>query len=48
MQLDYPSNLVKLSLCWECDKKIVDQYRVIRDSINKNAKYYFEDGKLLK
>ena len=48
MQLDYPKDLVKLSLCWECDKKIVDQYRVIRDSIKKNAKYYFENGKLLK
>ena len=48
MQLDYPKDLVKLSLCWLCDKKIVDQYRVIRDSIKKNAKYYFENGKLLK
>ena len=48
MQLDYPKDLVKLSLCWLCDEKIVDQYRVIRDSINKNAKYYFENGKLLK
>jgi hypothetical protein len=47
-QFEHPNDLIKLSLCWECDKKIVDQYRVIRDSIKKSAKYYFKNGKLLK
>ena len=49
MQLDYPKDLVKLSLCWECDDKIVTKYKTIHDSVfYKNGKYYFEDGKLLK
>jgi hypothetical protein len=49
MQLDYPNDLIKLSLCWECDKKIVTKYKTIHDSVfYKNGKYYFEDGKLLK
>ena len=49
MQLDYPNDLVKLSLCWECDDKIVTKYKTNHDSVfYKNGKYYFEDGKLLK
>ena len=49
MQLDYPNDLVKLSLCWECDDKIVTKYKTIHDSLfYKNGKYYFENGKLLK
>ena len=46
-QLGYPTDLVKLSLCWKCDEKIVTQYNVIKESIKKNAKYYFENGELL-
>ena len=46
-QLDYPNDLVKLSLCWGCNEKIITQYNVIKESINKNAKYYFENGELL-
>lgn len=38
-------DLVKLSLCWECPKEVVDKYKTIQDSIKKNAKYYFENGK---
>ena len=38
-------DLVKLSLCWECPKEIVDKFKVIQESIKQNAKYYFEDGK---
>ena len=41
-------NLVKLSLCWECSKEVVDKYKTIQDSIKKNAKYYFENGKEVK
>ena len=41
-------NLVKLSLCWECPKEVVDKYKTIQDSIKKNAKYYFENGKEIK
>jgi len=37
--------LVKLSLCWECSKKVVDKYKVIQESIEQNGKYYFENGK---
>ena len=39
-QLKY-KDLVKLSLCWYCDQSIVDEYETIQDSIEKNAKYYF-------
>ena len=38
-------DLVKLSLCWECSKEVVNKYKTIQDSIEKNAKYYFENGK---
>ncbi len=38
-------DLVKLSLCWECSKEIVEKFKVIQESIKQNAKYYFEDGK---
>jgi hypothetical protein len=41
-------DLVKLSLCWECSKEVVDKYKTIQDSIKKNAKYYFENGKEIK
>tara|TARA_R100000353_G_scaffold56074_1_gene44637 strand:+ start:232 stop:531 length:300 start_codon:yes stop_codon:yes gene_type:complete len=41
-------DLVKLSLCWECPKEVVDKYKTIQDSIKKNAKYYFENGKEIK
>ena len=44
-RLDYShhENLVKLSLCWECPKEVVDKYKTIQESINKNGKYYFGD-----
>jgi hypothetical protein len=35
-------DLAKLSLCWYCPENIVDQYETIQNSIEKNAKYYFE------
>tara|TARA_R100001126_G_C4770457_1_gene122170 strand:+ start:85 stop:354 length:270 start_codon:yes stop_codon:yes gene_type:complete len=41
----YHEDLVKLSLCWECPKEVVDKFGVIQESIKQNAKYYFEDGK---
>ena len=41
-------DLVKLSLCWECPKEVVDKFKVIQESIKQNAKYYFEDGKEVK
>ena len=41
-------DLVKLSLCWECSKEVVNKYKTIQDSIEKNAKYYFENGKEIK
>ena len=41
-------NLVKLSLCWECSKEVFDKYKTIQDSIKKNSKYYFENGKEVK
>jgi hypothetical protein len=34
-------DLVKLSLCWECSKEIVDKYKTIQKSISKNGKYFF-------
>jgi hypothetical protein len=43
--LKHPKNdLYKLSLCWYCDEKIVKKYKFIQESINKNAKYFFEKG----
>jgi len=41
-------DLVKLSLCWLCDESVVNKYKTIQDSIKKNAKYYFENGKEIK
>ena len=41
-------DLVNLSLCWECSKEVVNKYKTIQDSIEKNAKYYFENGKEIK
>lgn len=41
-------DLIKLSLCWECPKEIVDKFEVIQESIKQNAKYYFENGKEVK
>ena len=31
-------DLVKLSLCWECPKEVVDKFKVIQESIKQNAK----------
>ena len=45
LMLGNKSGLVKLSLCWECSKEIVEKFKVIQESIKQNAKYYFEDGK---
>jgi len=28
-----------------CDENVVNKYKTIQDSIKKNAKYYFENGK---
>ena len=41
-------DLIKLSLCWLCDESVVNKYKTIQDSIKKNAKYYFENGKEIK
>jgi hypothetical protein len=42
LQLDPHRQLVKLSLCWCCDDKIVNKYPTIKKSIFKdNGKYYF-------
>ena len=46
-QLKDKTDLVKLSLCWICNKDIVNKYKTIQDSIDKNAKYYFEEGALV-
>ena len=40
-QLEHKKDLVKLSLCWICGDEIVKKYKTIRNSIKKNAKYYF-------
>ena len=34
-------DLIKLSLCWICDKSVVNKYKTIQNSIKKNAKYFF-------
>ena len=36
-RLDYShhENLVKLSLCWECPKEVVDKYKTIQESIDQ-------------
>ncbi len=47
--LDYPvEDLYKISLCWSCDKDTVNKYKTIKKSIDKNAKYFFENGCLIK
>jgi hypothetical protein len=35
------SDLTKLSLCWITDHDEILEHPVIQESINKNAKYYF-------
>ena len=40
-QLESEEDLVKLSLCWICNEETVKKYKTIKDSIKKNAKYYF-------
>ena len=46
--LDYPvEDLYKISLCWSCNKDTVNKYKTIKESIDKNAKYFFEKGTLL-
>ena len=40
-QLSHNEDLAKLSLCWYCEDDVIDQYETIQDSIDKNAKYYF-------
>ena len=42
-QLESKKDLVKLSLCWICNEETVKKYKTIKDSIEKNAKYYFGD-----
>ena len=46
-QLKDKTDLMKLSLCWTCSEEIVNKYNTIQDSIEKNAKYYFEKGALV-
>ena len=46
-QLKDKTDLMKLSLCWTCSEEIVNKYKTIQDSIDKNAKYYFEEGALV-
>lgn len=46
-QLDHKDDLVKLSLCWICTQDVVKKYKTIQKSVAKNAKYFFEYGKLL-
>ena len=47
-QLEHPEDLVKLSLCWEykgdsdSEQKQIMAIPVIKESIEKNAKYFFE------
>ena len=40
-QLESKKDLVKLSLCWICNEETVKKYKTIKNSIKKNAKYYF-------
>ena len=40
-QLSY-KDLIKLSLCWYCERDIVNKYKVIQESILKNGKYFFD------
>jgi hypothetical protein len=41
-------DLYKLSLCWICGEDIVKKYNFVKESIDKNAKYFFEKGELIK
>ena len=46
-QLENPmESLYKISLCWNCNEDMVNKYKTIKESVNKNAKYFFEKGKL--
>ena len=36
-------DLVKLSLCWECPSKVVSKYPTVKESIEKNGKYLFNE-----
>ena len=46
--LEHPKeDLYKLSLCWICGEDIVKKYNFVKESIDKNAKYFFEKGKLI-
>lgn len=46
-QLENPmESLYKISLCWNCNEDMVNKYKTIKESINKNAKYFFTKGKL--
>jgi hypothetical protein len=40
-QLPHNEDLVKLSLCWYAEQDVIDEYQTIQESIEKNAKYYF-------
>jgi hypothetical protein len=40
-------DLYKLSLCWYCGKNVIKKYNFVKESINKNAKYFFKKGKLI-
>ena len=47
--LEYPDNLAKLSLCFICDKNMIDKYKTIQDSLIDNGKYYFnENGEIIR
>ena len=46
--LEHPKeNLYKISLCWFCGKDIIKKYNFVKESINKNAKYFFKKGELI-
>ena len=46
--LEHPKDdLYKLSLCWICSDDTVKKYDTIKESIDKNAKYFFEKGELI-
>ena len=46
-QLDHTNDLYKISLCWLCSNYTVKKYKTIKESIDKNAKYFFEKGELI-
>ena len=46
--LEHPKDdLYKLSLCWICSDDTVKKYNFVKESVDKNAKYFFEKGKLV-